>query len=105
MREDERLEQILADAGIRVFNKAVCGFKDLLVRKSNLSCVFIDPRASRHSRAAILAERKKHSSQGEAKKSNIFLGAKRPKMRWDALLCAFRKAKPEDSTKGYPIEL
>lgn len=53
---DERLEQEMSDVGIHVVNRAVEGYKGLLVRKDGLSYVFVDPKATRRARAAILAE-------------------------------------------------
>ncbi len=56
MTLSEMLEQEMADIGIQVVGKAVEGYKGLLVRKSGLSYVFVDPAASTRTRAAILAE-------------------------------------------------
>lgn len=56
MRTDEIIEQLMTDTGIRVIENAVDGYKGLLVRRNGLSYVFVDPKASRRSRAAILAE-------------------------------------------------
>jgi len=53
---DERLEQEMTDIGIQVVDRAVEGYKGLLVRKDGLSYVFVDPKATRRARAAILAE-------------------------------------------------
>ncbi|MEI8200719.1 MAG: hypothetical protein WCG21_11715 [Eubacteriales bacterium] len=53
---DERLEQTMSDVGILVVDRAVEGYKGLLVRKDGLSYVFVDPKATRRARAAILAE-------------------------------------------------
>ena len=53
---DERLEQTMSDVGILVVDRAVEGYKGLLVRKDGLSYVFVDPKSTRRARAAILAE-------------------------------------------------
>jgi len=52
----EILEQEMTDIGIQVIDRAVGGYKGLLVRKAGLAYVFVDPGASRRTRAAILAE-------------------------------------------------
>ena len=57
---DERLEQEMSDVGIHIADRAVEGYKGLLVRKNGLTYVFVDPKASRRSRAAILAEEYGH---------------------------------------------
>ena len=60
MTQAELLEQEISDVGIHVVDKAVEGYKGLLVRKDGLSYVFVDPKASRRSRSAILAEEYGH---------------------------------------------
>lgn len=60
METAEILEQIMTDTGIRVIDSAVEGYKGLLVRRNGLTYVFVDPKASRRSRAAILAEEYGH---------------------------------------------
>ncbi len=52
----EIIEQEKTDIGVLVVDKSVECYKGLLVRKSGLSYVFVDPTASRHTRATILAE-------------------------------------------------
>jgi len=56
MTPTETIEQEMTDIGIQIVDKAVGGYKGLLVRKYGLSYVFVDPKATRRTRAAILAE-------------------------------------------------
>ena len=60
MTPAEILEQEMTDIGIQVMGKAVGGYKGLLVRRNGLTYVFVDPKASRRARAAILAEEYGH---------------------------------------------
>lgn len=72
MRSDEIIEQIMTDAGIQVINKAVGGYKGLLVRKDGQAYVFVDPKATQRTRAAILAEEFGHfkTSVGDTVRSS-----------------------------------
>ena len=56
MTPSEILEPEMTDIGILVVDKSVRGYKGLLVRKDGIAYVFIDPKATRRTRAAILAE-------------------------------------------------
>jgi len=72
MRSDEIIEQIMTDSGIRVIDKAVGGYKGLLVRMDGNSYIFVDPKATQRTRATILAEEFGHykTSVGDTVRSS-----------------------------------